>query len=317
MSSIVTLTMNPCIDKSSAVSNVVPERKMRCGEPRYEPGGGGINVSRAIYKLGGTSTALYLAGGQLGNMLQHLLDEEGITHKPISIDGLTRENLIVYEDSSEQQFRFGMPGPPIEDEEWKRCIDVLSSLDPRPDYMVASGSLPRGVPQDFYRRVAEVAKNAGTRFILDSSGEPFRLALEDGVFLIKPNLRELRDLSKKELEDESHQVALAQELVRNGRCRVVVISLGAAGALMVSEEGCERFRAPTVSIKSKVGAGDSMVAGITLSLDRGEPLAEAIRFGVASGAAAVMTPGTELCRREDAERLYRQTSDGSSLWKKR
>jgi 6-phosphofructokinase 2 len=306
MPSIVTLTMNPCIDKSAVVSNVAPERKLRCGEPRYEPGGGGINVSRAVHKLGGESTALYLAGGPLGNMLQNLLEEEGIRHRATNIHGLTRENLMVYEESSGQQFRFGMPGPPVAEEEWRKCLETLSSLDPIPEYMVASGSLPPGVPSDFYRRVSKLAGDAGIRLIVDSSGEPFRLALKEGVFLIKPNLRELRDLSEKELEDESHQVAVAQRLVQEGQCTAVVVSLGAAGALMVSEDGCERVRAPTVSIKSKVGAGDSMVAGITLALDRGWSLGDAVRFGVASGAAAVMTPGTELCRREDAEKLYQE-----------
>jgi 6-phosphofructokinase 2 len=306
MTSIVTLTMNPCIDKSAGVSNVAPERKLRCGEPRYEPGGGGINVSRAIHKLGGESTALYLAGGPLGNMLQQLLEEEGIRHRATTIHGLTRENLMVYEESSGQQFRFGMPGPPVAEEEWRKCLETLSSLDPVPEYMVASGSLPPGVPSDFYRRVAKLAGDAGIRLIVDSSGEPFRQALKEGVFLIKPNLRELRDLSEKQLEDETHQVAVAQRLVEEGQCSAVMVSLGAAGALMVLEDGCERVRAPTVSIKSKVGAGDSMVAGITLALDRGRSLGDAVRFGVASGAAAVMTPGTELCRREDAEKLYQE-----------
>ncbi len=306
MFSVLTITVNPAIDKSTSVDKVVPEWKLRCSAPQYEPGGGGINVSRAIHKLGGASTACYLAGGPLGDILRNLLDEEGLNHKPIPIKGLTRESLVVYEDSTGRQFRFGMPGPHVAQGEWKQCLEELSHLDPVPRYMVVSGSIPPGIPKDFYRRTASLAKDMGIRLILDGSGEPFRLALEEGAFLIKPNLRELRDLSESGLEEESQQEKVAQRLIQKGQCRVVVVSLGAGGALMVTEDGCERIRTPTVPVRSKVGAGDSMVAGITLALDRDWPLANAVKFGVACGAAAVMTPGTELCRREDAERLYRR-----------
>lgn len=304
METILTLTMNPAIDKSSRVEHVLPERKLRCRPPRHEPGGGGINVSRAIHRLGGRSSALYTAGGPPGKMLQDLLDSEEITHHPISVEGWTRENLVVYEESSDRQFRFGMPGAPLKEKEWKRCIEELASVDPKPDYLVASGSLPPGVPEDFYAWVARLARELGARFVLDTAAEPFRVAVREGVFLVKPNLRELNELAEREIEDESEQEELARQLIDEGRSEVVVVSRGAGGALAVWENGCEHLRAPTVPIKSKVGAGDSMVAGIVLKLAQQSTLREAIHFGVAAGAAAVMTPGTELCRREDAELLY-------------
>ncbi len=304
MQTIITLTMNPAIDKSAAVENVVPERKLRCGPPRYEPGGGGINVSRAIHKLGGESTAFYLAGGPLGEMLSNLLDQEGLNHHPTNIKGLTRQSLTVYEESTGQQFRFGMPGPEVDEKEWKKLLEKLLTHDPKPAYLVASGSLPSGVPKDFYARVARSARETGVRMIVDTSGEPLSLAVQEGVYLIKPNLREFGNLGKAEIEQESEQEALARRIIEKGRSEVVVVSLGAAGALLVEKQGHERLRAPIVSIKSKVGAGDSMVAGITLRLAQGDSVVEAVRFGVAAGAAAVMTPGTELCRKEDAESLY-------------
>ncbi|MFO7739869.1 MAG: 1-phosphofructokinase family hexose kinase, partial [Desulfatiglandaceae bacterium] len=305
-----TLTVNPCIDKSSSIENVVAERKLRCEKPKYEPGGGGINVCRAIHKLGGTSTALYLAGGPAGRMLDMLLEHESITYERQTIEGLTRQNLIVYERATQQQYRFGMPGPHVREEEWKQCLKHISEMNPTPKYVVASGSLPPGLPDDFYGKVAQLTRDMNARLILDTTGAPLRLAVEEGVYMIKPNLRELKALAAKAIDEESHQVALARQIIQKGQSETVVVSLGAAGALLVWRDGCERLRAPTVPISSKVGAGDSMVGGMVLALDRGDSLLSAVRFGVAAGAAAVMTGGTELCRRDDTERLYAgMTSD--------
>ena len=303
---IITLTMNPAIDKSSAVDQVVAEWKLRCEPPTYEPGGGGINVSRAIRKLGGDSLALYAAGGLSGEMLTSLLDGEGLKHQAIPITGLTRESLTILEKSTGQQYRFGMPGPTLNGTEWRQCLEKISGLLPQVDYLVASGRLPPGVPANFYGQLARLAREHNTRLIVDTSGEALRLAVAEGVFLIKPNLREFAELTGRERVDEQEEERLARELVATGQSETVVVSLGAAGVLAASAEGAERVRAPLVPIISKVGAGDSTVAGIVLTLARGRSWREAVRYGVAAGAAAVMTPGTELCRREDAERLYEQ-----------
>jgi len=304
MKKIVSFTMNPAIDKSSSVEHVIAERKLYCKPPRFEPGGGGVNVSRAIKKLGGDSVLLYPAGGYTGNRLKDLLEEEGITHRPVPIGGTTRESLVVLEEFTGQQFRFGMPGPVLKNEEWERCLQELSAIRPQPDYLVASGSLPPGVPPDFYGRVARIGKDHGAKVIIDTSGDALKRALQEGVCLIKPNYREFRDLVGEDMKEESQIEAEAVKMVKSGRCEILVISLGAAGALIVSEEVVEHIRPPTVPIVSKVGAGDSMVAGTVLSLARGQTPRDAVLFGIAAGAAAVMTPGTELCRREDTERLY-------------
>jgi 6-phosphofructokinase 2 len=301
---IATLTMNPAIDKSSAVAQVVAEWKLRCDPPEYEPGGGGVNVSRAIQKMGGDSVAFYPAGGLAGRMLSDLLDREGLHHQAMSIAGVTRENFIVLEKSTGQQYRFGMPGPTLKEVEWRRCLEEMSRLLPHIDYLVASGRLPPGVPVDFYGQLAKLARKHSTRLIVDTSGEALRLAVEEGVFLIKPNLPEFAELTGQERVDEMQEERLARELVSTHKSEVVVVSLGAAGVLAASAEGAERVRAPLVPIRSKVGAGDSTVAGIVFALVQGKSWREAVRFGVAAGAAAVMTPGTELCRREDVERLY-------------
>jgi 6-phosphofructokinase 2 len=303
---IATLTMNPAIDKSSAVAQVVAEWKLRCDPPEYEPGGGGINVSRAIRKLGGDSVAFYPAGGLAGRMLSDLLDREGLQHQSMSIAGVTRENFTVLEKSTGQQYRFGMPGPTLQEEEWRQCLEEISHLLPQVDCLVASGRLPPGVPADFYGLLAKLVKEQNTRLIVDTSGDALRLAVEEGVFLIKPNLQEFAELTGQERVDELLEEHLARELVSTNKSEAVVVSLGAAGVLVATPDGMERVQAPLVPINSKVGAGDSTVAGIVLALARGQSWREAIRFGVAAGAAAVMTPGTELCLREDVERLYEQ-----------
>jgi len=306
MQTILTFTINPAIDASTTVDHVVPERKLRCGPPRFDPGGGGINVSRAIKRLGGESTALYTSGGFPGKMLQELLDAEGLCHLPIPIEGLTRENLHIYEESTGQQFRFNMPGATLTEAEWRQGLETLAAFRPKPGYVVFSGSLAPGVPVDFYAAAVRIAKRLGARVILDTNGESLRLAVQEGVFLLKPNFRELGQLAGTKAEDESRLEASAERLIADGRCEAVVVSLAAAGAILVTREGSERLIAPPVRAVSKVGAGDSMVAGIVLSLARGGSLREAARFGVAAGTAAVMQEGTQLCRREDAERLYAQ-----------
>jgi 6-phosphofructokinase 2 len=302
MGTIVTLTVNPAVDASCRVDYVVSERKLRCAAPRFEPGGGGVNVSRAIRKLGGEAVALFPCGGPSGGLLRELLTVEQVPHRPILIAGSTRENLNVLETATGRQYRFCMPGPTLAEPEWNRCLEVLTTFRPRPEFIVASGSLPPGVPADFYARVAVLARDLSARLVLDTSGEPLRRALEKGVYLVKPSVHEFGELTS-ESPDESRLSSLGRRLIAGGACEVLVLSLGAGGAFWMTAAESERLAAPAVAVQSSVGAGDSMVAGIVLSLSRGLGLAEAARFGVAAGAAAVMNPGTELCRLEDVGRL--------------
>ena len=158
MLSIVTLTLNPALDASTSVAYVLPDRKLRCETPTYEPGGGGINVARAIRKLGGDALACFPIAGPAGELLRRLLDAEGVRQAPIPVAGWTRENLNVLEEVSGRQFRFCMPGPTLQEAEWPVFLDWLGRLEPPPAFVVASGSLPPGVPVDFYARVVSVAR---------------------------------------------------------------------------------------------------------------------------------------------------------------
>jgi 6-phosphofructokinase 2 len=303
MKSILSLTINPAIDASCSVETVFPDHKLRSSPVYHEAGGGGVNVSRAIRNLGGNSTVFYLAGGPSGQMLGLLLDREGLKHKVILIEDWTRENFTVTERTSGQQYRFVTPGPNLRAEEWQSCLAKIGSLDPMPDFVVASGSLPPGAPNDFYGRLAKVVSAKQSRFVLDTSGAALAEGLRSGsVYLVKPSMRELRALVGRELVHEREREEGAMEIVKNGQAQVVVVSMGAAGALLVTEKWRQRIPAPAVLVKSKVGAGDSMVAGVVLGLARDMPVA--VRFGVACGAAAVMMAGTQLCRRENAEGLF-------------
>lgn len=303
MPQIVTLTVNPAVDKISSVARVVAERKLRCATPRYDPGGGGLNVARAIRILGGQATAYWTCGGPMGQLLADRLDADGVPHRPMAVESMTRENLIVFEESNGQQYRFGMPGAELTADEVEMCLRTLRELDPPPDFLVLSGSLPPGAPDDFYARAARDTP-ANCRVILDTSGSPLRQGIEGGVYLIKPNVRELSELSGNETLEDTEICELSRNLISAGKVQVVVTSLGSGGAVVVTEQHCENIRAPTVKVRSKVGAGDSTVAGIVLGLAQETDILDAARLGVAAGSAAVMTEGTELCRQEDAWRLY-------------
>ncbi|HPD20590.1 MAG: 1-phosphofructokinase family hexose kinase [Desulfomonilia bacterium] len=304
MAEVVTVTLNPSIDTSAQVSQVMADHKMRCSEPSHEPGGGGINVSRAIKKLGGESLAFFPAGQHYGKLLRGLLQNEGVEFRHVEIAGQTRENFIVREETSGRQFRFGLPGPVMGEDECGAILTLLDTLPFRPAYIVGSGSLPPGAPVDFYALLGRKASKLGARYVVDTSGEALCRIVESPVYLIKPNRRELSLLAGEEVLEEDDLADAARGLISKGISEIVVVSLGAGGAMLVTREGCRRIHAPSVRAVSVVGAGDSMTAGMVLGLTRGLSITEAAMFGVAAGTAAVMTPGTELCRREDTERLY-------------
>jgi len=313
MKTISTLTMNPSVDTSTAVAHVEPDRKLRCEPPRLDPGGGGINVARVIHRLGGACAAFYAAGGHTGRQLRDLLDLEALDHRPVEIQGSTREDVTVTDRGDGRQYRFVMPGPRLTETEWRRCVEVLVNATPAPDYIVASGSLPAGVPTDFYACLAREARRRNARLVLDTSGEALRAATAEPVYLFKPNRREVAELLGRPWADEGDLRQGIEDFVRRGRAEAVVVSLGAEGALLATREGTERLAAPVVPVASRIGAGDSMVAGIVVALARGDSMRQAALLGLAAGSATVMRSGTELCRRADVERLHAELGAAAVL----
>jgi len=305
MSQIVTLTMNPAIDRIMVIDHVTPDVKLRCSSERRDPGGGGVNVTRGIHELGGESLAIFTCGGYVGEMYRELLEIEGLPNRPIKIEGITREHVMVKETSTGRDYRFGEPGPELTEAEAEACLKVVCELDPTPDYLVLSGSLPPGAGDHFYARVIEASDDT-TRIIIDANAPALRPALDVGVYVAKPNARELGELAGRTVEGRPEIEEVARELVDAGKAEVVVTSLGAGGSVVVTRDSCTRVPAPPVKVESKVGAGDSMVAGMVLALERGASVLDAVRYGTAAGAAAVMDAETGLGSREHVERLYQQ-----------
>lgn len=302
--------MNPALDVSVEVEAVRPNRKLRTGPPRRDPGGGGINVARVLTRLGVEAEAWFASGGAVGEQLQALLTREGVACRPFPVAETTRENVTVVEAREGGQYRFVLPGARLDAEEWEAVLDALDEAHPPPGWLVGSGSLPPGVPTDFWARLARRARDRDMAFVLDSSGDALAAALDAGVELVKPNARELGEVVGREIETEADQEEAARAVVEQGGARVVVLSLGASGLLAVTRDGAlHRIRSPSVRPRSRVGAGDSTVAGIVAGLALGHRLEDALRLGVAAGAAAVSTPGTELARAEDVEEIFASRHD--------
>ncbi|MDH4075923.1 MAG: 1-phosphofructokinase family hexose kinase [Acidimicrobiia bacterium] len=304
MKPIVTLTLNPSIDAACQADTVQPIHKIRTSGERFDAGGGGINVARVIRELGGDALAVYFAGGITGKALNEMVEADGLPCRSIQIAGMTRISNVVYERSSGLEYRFVPSGPHLDQSELDRCLAEIATLDA--DYVVVSGSVPSSVSSDFYVEVGKVVTGAGGRLVLDTSGEALHHTLAQGVYLVKPNLRELESLAGRPLLSSDEQAAAAQELVAAGNAEIVTVSLGAEGALLATSAGCQWLRGPQVEVKSAVGAGDSFVGAMTLGLAQGRPPEDALALAVATGTATVLTMGTELCRRSDVERIYQR-----------
>jgi 6-phosphofructokinase 2 len=304
--SIVTLTLNPTIDGASETDTIRPLHKIRTSNERYSPGGGGINVARAVRALGGEAAAIYLAGGPTGEVLEALVREAELDGQRIPIAYPSRIAHAVFERSSGLEYRFVPEGPEISAAEWAACRTAVTER--RWDYLVASGSLPPAAPVEAYAELAAIARHREARLVLDSSGAALRAALEERVFLVKPSLGELESLVGHRLESDELRFAAAEELVASGRAAVVALSLGHEGAMLVTRAEKLRLRPPPVEARSAVGAGDAFVGAMTLALARGRPVADAFAYGVAAGTAAVAAPGHEPVRLGDVERLYQALS---------
>ncbi|WP_418360099.1 1-phosphofructokinase family hexose kinase [Sphingobacterium detergens] len=301
---VLTITLNPSVDKSTSVQNIVPEKKLRCDTPKYEAGGGGINVSRALKRLGISSNALFTSGGKTGNMLEVLLKQEELDITPILISSETRENFIVVDTTTNQQYRFGFPGEAFTAEEKGNILAIVDQLNPIPDFVVISGSLPNDVPANFIGLLINKCKAKGSKVVVDTSGDALKVALEEGVYFLKPNAGELADLVGKEELASTDLDHAAQQIIAQGQAVLVVVSLGAQGAVLYTAAEKIQMVPPLVKIRSTVGAGDSMVAGMVSVLARGGTTEELLRMGIACGSATTMAEGTALFQKKDVDRLY-------------
>lgn len=304
MPALITLTLNPALDLATTTDRVAPTHKLRCGPVQRFAGGGGINVARVLHRLGADVQAFTLAGGAAGAQVRQLMAGEGVPTQLQPIAGDTRENFSVVETTTGREFRFVLPGPTLQASEWQACLDVLTALQSAPRWIIASGSLPPGTPDDFYAQLAQALSARGVRVVVDTSGPPLAAALRAGVALVKPSLRELREVMQQPLEHVADWCAAAQSLVTSGASEIVALSVGEQGAVLATRAGV--WQVPALNVPATTGttgAGDCFLAALVWALDRGDAPAEALRWGVAAGAAALLHPGTTLARAEDVQRL--------------
>ena len=309
MTDFLTLTLNPALDLSTTTEHLEHTHKMRCGVMLRHPGGGGVNVARVLHRLGAKVKAWHLSGGVTGAHTCQLLAAEGVPMQALPIANTTRENLSVVETRSGNEYRFVLPGPAVLEPEWQDCLAQLKGQSPR--WLVASGSLPPGVPDDFYARLisqnhANASPNA-SRIVLDTQGAALVAALQAGVYLVKPSLRELRELTGAALSDAAQWRAAASALVRSGQAEMVALSAGEHGAVLATRDGVWQACAlPIAASSGTTGAGDCFLAALLWALDQGDAPGEALRWGVAAGSAALLAPGTALAEAGEVQRLHRQ-----------
>ena len=305
MDRVATLTLNPAIDSACETERVQPTHKIRTSGERYDPGGGGINVARVLARLGERVEVIYLAGGVTGALLDDLLGERGIDRHRIDIHDHTRMSLTVYERASGQEFRFVPEGPLVSDSEWQAALDHCAAQ--QGEWLVASGSLPRGVPDDFLARLAQGTAARGARLVVDTSGPALAAALAaGGLFLIKPSQGEFEALVGRRLSGPAELGEAALAMVKAGQAEHIAITLGHEGAVLAHAGGVIHRPGLPVTVKSATGAGDSFVAGMVHGFLRGEDAAGAFRWGMAAGTAAVLNPGTDLAHPDDVARLHAQ-----------
>ncbi len=307
---LITLTLNPALDLAADADAVVPTHKIRMHHEHADPGGGGVNVARVLHQLGGDTLAILAAGGAPGRVLEELLDEAGVKRRSVLIRGRTRVSLNVQDASTGLEYRFVPEGPTLTTAEFQACLATIGQ-EPG-EWLIASGSLPNGVPDDTYAQVARIAAGKGQRFVLDTSGAALAAALEQGgCELVKPSLGELEHLVGRPLKGPVEQDWHAMALVRRGATRMVALTLGVEGALLATPDGVIRMPAMDVPMHSSVGAGDAFLAATSLALARGATPTEALAWGTAAGAATVACAGTARLRRVDVEARFRELRGGA------
>ncbi len=310
MRDILTVTLNPAFDLSTSVSEVHPGVKLRCTHPETDPGGGGINVARAITQLGGEARCFVALGGDTGHALLHLLEKAGLTPVVHEAPGETRQSLAVTDLSTGEQLRFMLPGPEWEAEDIAAARAAIRKTAPDDGILVLSGSGPTGAAPDLYARICEDFTDSHVDIILDTSG-PTLAHLAAGQakppLVLRMDQHEAEGLARRPLASRADSAAFAANLVRRGAAQMVIVARGADGSVLADAERKLHVAAAPVTIGSLVGAGDSFVGGFTLALAQGKPVEVALQHGSAAASAAVMTPGTQLCRKEDADRLFHES----------
>jgi len=302
---IITLTINPAVDKSARVDGLSPEQKLRCHSLKYQAGGGGINISRVLKRLNVDTSCIFTSGGSNGEFIQQELEKSAIHAIPVFLKSWTRENLSVVDTKTNLQYRFGMPGPKILEDEIKLLNKTIHEIISFGDILAISGSLGEGIPFNFYAELIRGLATKEIKVILDTSGDALVASLKEKVYLIKPNQKELAQLAGKEWLNADEQEGFCKELVQSEQVKFIVVSLGGRGAFIVSKDGINYLTPPPVKVMSTIGAGDSMLAGIIYGLTKNETQQNILKWGVACGTATTMEEGTDLAQVENIDAVIK------------
>jgi 6-phosphofructokinase 2 len=298
---VYTITLNPALDRTLWLEKIQPDESNRIEKEQRYAGGKGIDVSKVMKTLGVSNKALGFVGGFAGEELEGRLLNEGISCDFIRISGETRTNIIVNDMSTGSQTVFSASGPEIKSYELMQMIHKVEKLE-KPDIVTISGSLPPGVHPEIYRKIIEIAKNKEAKVILDTDGDALKVGIQGLPDIIKPNVYELSRLVDMRLITVNEIIRAAQSVHKQG-VRIVLVSMGAKGIILVSKKECYLASPPKVRVKNTIGAGDSAVAGFVYGLVMGKSLKEALIYAVAAGTATTLRPGTALCQKDDFLKL--------------
>ncbi len=305
---IITITLNPAVDKTVEIADFEVGNVNRVSSLRYDAGGKGINVSKVIRSLGGNSKAVGILGGNAGNFIKDYLDHIGIDNDFHFIKRETRTNLKVIDPSKKTNTDINEPGPEVSGEDMTTLKrKVLGDLG-KDSVVVFSGSVPVNVDKGIYGEWITAAKQKGALTILDADGELLKRGIAAGPFLVKPNIHELESFFGTEIQDIRQGEKLARGLLEQYGIEQIVVSLGAKGAIFINRDYSMLAHGMNVEVKSTVGAGDSMVAALAYSLERGDDFEKAIRLAVAAGTANVMTSGSQAAEYQTIVELEKQVT---------
>ncbi|MGN1377841.1 MAG: 1-phosphofructokinase [Dorea sp.] len=302
---IITVSMNPAIDKTVEIPKLIPGGLNRIRKVEYDAGGKGINVSKTIRELGGESIATGFLGGNAGKTIENVLNERRIRNDFIWVEGETRTNTKVFEESGEVT-ELNEPGPVITEEQLKALMEKLEGYAGEDTLFILAGSIPSGVDKQIYADIIRLVHAKGAKVLLDADGELFRNSLDAGPDMIKPNRVELEEYAGIDYRASDEEILrLARELLEKGM-DTVAVSMGKSGAMMVRRD--YEVKCPALSVKahSTVGAGDAMVAALAYSWDQKLDSEETVRLCMATSAGAVTTVGTKPPKKEVVEELKKQ-----------
>lgn len=300
---VLTVTMNPSVDIGTEADEVITDRKTRCAAPEIDPGGGGINVARVLTRLGVHCNALFICGGYTGNLLKQMMAEEEIKAIPIESLDITRQNIAIIDNSIGEQYRFVLPGLVSKKSTWKAVLEKIESTIQNYDFVVASGSLPIGVPIDFYSQISSITRKVGKQFVLDTSGSALFEGINNGASYIKPNSEEFAEMKKifQATSDEELCSMLFDKGIDN-----IVHTLGKDKTLLITKSGVEEFKPPAIKVRSTIGAGDSFIGGLVAGLMNGYSQKQAVGYGISAAASTLQSEGTDLCDYDEVLQIYKE-----------